>query len=266
MKTKNTLTKIAYCLSITTFAFLTSCSADEVSPVADEVSPVEEAHSEGLELTARASNGSFDFSHFDGETSSTSGASISKRAYFNPSTTDNTFYFDKNASNQRVFKCYRADSNRTELKEKSGKESSLNTSKDMEYIAKLENIPENGVTVAQVHNRGTGVKRPLLRIYVENGRFKMKKTKNSPTASSGTYDSVVNGPIYKSGTTFTLRVRFSNGKVLVNISTTSSTMSTKTFTPSSDWNGVSSKYYLKAGVYTEGNDKEPKLTMFGFDK
>ena len=216
-------------------------------------------------LMARASVGTFSFDDFDGETSHAgAGGSIKRRAYFNPTTTDNQFYFDVNSSGQRVFKCDNEKSHRTEIKEKSGKESSLSTSKDMEYIGKLENIPNLGVTVAQVHNRGTGVKRPLLRVYVVNGKFYIKTTTNNPTLSTGTY-STITGPNYTSGSTYTLRIRFSSGNVLIDITTTSGSIS-PTITPTSNWSSFSTKYYLKAGVYTEGTDNDPKLTMFGFDK
>lgn len=236
---------------------LNSCSTDEQ----DTNVSLEEKVSG---INARASVGTFDFADFDGETSSGNGGSISSRAYFNPSTTDGQFFFDVNSSGQRVFKCYAADSNRTELKEKSGKESSLSTAKDMEYIAKLESIPSLGVTVAQVHNRGDGVNRPLLRVYVENGKFYIKTTTNNPSSSTGTYSSIT-GPSYVSGSDYTLRIRFSSGKVLITITTTSGTISS-TITPTSSWSSYSSKYYLKAGVYTEGNNVEPKLTMKAFDK
>ncbi|MFB9055743.1 polysaccharide lyase family 7 protein [Mariniflexile ostreae] len=245
--------------------FFMSCSTENDSNLTTEVLPEQEVLLEEEDVLARASTGRFDFADFDGETTyAGAGGSISSRAYFNPTTTDNQFYFDVNSSGQRVFKCNQEKSHRTEIKEKSGKESALTTSKDMEYIGKLENIPNLGVTVGQVHNRGTGVNRPLIRVYVENGKFYIKTTTNNPTLATGTY-STITGPNYTSGSTFTLRIRFSGGNALVNITTTSGS-SASTITPTPNWDGVKTKYYLKAGVYTEGNDKDPKLTMFGFDK
>jgi hypothetical protein len=275
MKKTNFFRAIVAFATVALLTTLNSCSTDEqdagsnlAAKEADSNLVVEETGSKllakGPKTTARATLGSFNFADFDGETSSGSGGTISNRAYFNPTTTDDMFYFDVDASGYRVFKCFAPKSNRTEIKEKQGLESSLSTAKDMEYIAKLESIPSLGVTVGQVHNRGSGVNRPLLRVYVYNGKFYIKTTTNNPSQSTGTY-STITGPSYTAGTDYTLRIRFSNGDVLITITTTSATLDS-TITPTSSWNSYSTKYYLKAGVYTEGNDLEPKLSMKAFDK
>lgn len=265
---KNILFKtVLGCASVALLTIFNSCSpdGDPTSPIVqDPTSPIVQEKTKGSTITARAALAQYDFSKFDGETSSGNGGTISNRAYFNPSTTDNTTFFDVSSSGYRVFKCFAADSNRTEIKEKQGEESSITADKDMEYIAKLESIPSNGVTVAQIHNRHPDVSRPLTRVFVKNGVFYIRTTTNNPNSASGTY-STVTGPNYTSGTDYTLRIRFmSAGYAAITITTTSSTITTN-ITPSVNWNSYSSTYYLKAGVYTEGDNVEPKLSMKAFD-
>jgi hypothetical protein len=259
MKKNISLKTILGCALAALLTIFNSCSPDE-----NETSPTVQEKTKGFAITARAVLAQYDFSKFDGETSSGNGGTISDRAYFNPSTTDNTTFFDVATSGYRVFKCFAAASNRTEIKEKQGEESAITADKDMEYIAKLESIPANGVTVAQIHNRHPDVNRPLTRVYVENGVFYIRTTTNNPNSSSGTY-STVTGPNYTSGTEYKLRIRFmSAGYATITITTTSSTV-TANITPSVNWNSYSSTYYLKAGVYTEGSNVEPKLSMKAFD-
>lgn len=257
---KNILFKtILGCATVALLTTFNSCSTDE-----NETSSNVQAKTKGFGITARAALAQYDFSKFDGETSSGNGGTIKNRAYFDPSTTDNTTFFDVDSSGYRVFKCFAETSNRTEIKEKYGEESPITADKDMEYIAKLESIPSNGVTVAQIHNRHPDVNRPLTRVYVINGVFYIRTTTNNPNSSSGTY-STVTGPNYTSGTDYTLRIRFVNaGYATITITTTSSTITTN-ITPSVNWSSYSSTYYVKAGVYTGGSDVAPKLSMKAFD-
>jgi len=154
------------------------------------------------------------------------------------------------------------DGKRTEFKEYPGKERSLNTNKVLTYEARVNDIPENGVTIAQVHNRG-GVRRPYLRVYIEDGRIEVKETTNALTNSSGTYKTV-NGPSYSENSKLKVQITTSNGSVNVKVETTSGTLE-EDFTPSGD-DDYENDYYLKAGVYTEGNNTEPEIRFYSFEK
>ncbi|PQJ80267.1 polysaccharide lyase family 7 protein [Polaribacter porphyrae] len=158
--------------------------------------------------------------------------------------------------------CLAPKSHRTELKENAGVESSLNTFKKMEYTATLKNIPYNGVTIAQIHNRG-GVKRPWIRVYVDDDRhIKIKATETTPDEKKSTYSTYV-GPLYTAESEFSINITTQNGLATFEIKNEGTSFS-KTLSPSSDWNKYKNNYYLKAGVYTEGNDVEPILEISAF--
>ena len=186
----------------------------------------------------------------------------SDRDSFLAADVDGQSWMDKYSSGIVMMKCLAADGHRTELKEEEGDEASLYTYKLMDYTAKLTSIPAHGVTVAQVHNRG-GVNRPLLRVYVDDDRYiKVKETNTNPAGSSSSY-STYTGPKYTSGDEFSVSIRTQNGNAYVTVTTNGTTWS-QTVTPNSAWNNYSDDYYLKAGVYTEGDDKQPQLKISSF--
>ena len=108
-------------------------------------------------------SGSIDFDNLQVETSWISG-NTGDRDTYTASTIDGKSWMDILSSGAVKFKCLAGDGHRTELKERPGTEASLNTSREMKYTATLKNLPQNGVTIAQIHNRG-GVNRPWVRVY-----------------------------------------------------------------------------------------------------
>jgi len=164
------------------------------------------------------------------------------------------------------------DGKRTEFKEKSGNESSLSTTKVFKYEASIDNIPENGVTIAQVHNRFKDsddykTQRPYLRVYVEEGAINVKETTNNLTEDSGTYYTA-HGPEYTKNSKFKVQITTGNEKVNVKIETTSGTLD-EDFTPNTDvdsWDDYQDYFYLKAGVYTEGYDTKPVIRFYSLEK
>ena len=203
-------------------------------------------------------SGTFTLEDFQIETSWLTGEDSRTTESFTATSKDNEDWYDKDG-NTYWLKSLQTDGNRTEWKEYPGKEASLSTYKKMQYKAMVEDIPEKGVTIAQVHNRG-GVNRPLLRVYIDDdGYMKIKVTRTSPDASSSSYD-VYDGPFYSEGTDYSLEFLIDDGRVYIEVETTNGSMS-ETITPSEDWDDFSDSYYLKAGVYTEGDDTNPKITF-----
>lgn len=184
------------------------------------------------------------------------------RDTFLASSIDGREWMDIYDNGNVMMTCLAGDSHRTELKENSGDEKALNTYKQMEYTATLTSIPVNGVTIAQIHNRG-GVNRPWIRVYVDDDKFiKIKATETTPDESKSTY-STYTGPLYTAGNEYSIHITTQNGSSSFEI-ITGGTSYSKTLTPSSDWNNYQNSYYLKAGVYTEGNDVEPLLEISKF--
>lgn len=176
------------------------------------------------------------------------------------STFNSTDFFFMEGDNM-VLVSKESDGKRTELKEKPGEEKSLNDYKKLTYTAKVENIPENGVTIAQVHNRADGVQRPLVRVYIDDDlKIKFKLTDDPDSASTYT---TITGPVYDESSIFSVIVLIENGVAEFSVDTTNGSLN-HTFTPSNNWSPYSSSYYLKAGVYTEGNDIKPKISFSEF--
>lgn len=186
----------------------------------------------------------------------------SNRDTFLASTIDDKNWMDIYENGNVMMTCYAPKSHRTELKENSGIEAALSKYKKMAYTATLTNIPEEGVTIAQIHNRG-GVNRPWIRVYVDDDKYiKIKATETTPDENKSTYSTYV-GPLYTAENEFSISITTENGLASFQITTNNVTFN-QNLQPSADWNNYQNSYYLKAGVYTEGNDVEPRLEMSKF--
>lgn len=196
-------------------------------------------------------NGTFTLDDFQIETSWFTGEDSRTTQSFDPYETIGEEWYDKDGDTYWL-KSLKTDGNRTEWKEYSGKEAPLSVYKNMQYSAKFTEIPEHGVTIAQVHNRG-GVNRPLLRVYIhDDHKVWVKVTETTPDETTSTYTSY-EGPDYIEGTNLKVQVLIENEEIVINVETTDGNLN-ESIIPSSDWDDYSESYYLKAGVYTEGND------------
>lgn len=235
------------------FTIILSCSSNDAEEVIDDSND----NTEDPIATPKA----VDFGNLVVETSWIS-KNTSDRDTFTASAIDNQNWMDIYDNGNVMMSCLAGDSHRTELKENSGVEKPLSTYKKMEYTATLTNIPSNGVTVAQIHNRG-GVNRPWIRVYIDDDKYiKIKATETTPDESKSTYSTHI-GPLYTAENEFSIQVLIENNTATFQIITGGITY-TKSLSPSTDWNNYQNSYYLKAGVYTEGDDVEPVLEMSTF--
>lgn len=233
------------------FTIFLSCSSNTTEEVIDDID----------DTVVDPAPKAVDFGNLVVETSWIS-KDTGDRDTFGASSVDNENWMDVYDNGNVMMTCLAGDSHRTELKENSGVEKSLNIYKKMEYTATLTNIPSNGVTVAQIHNRG-GVNRPWIRVYIDDDKYiKIKATETTPDESKSTYSTYV-GPLYTAENEFSIQVLIENNTASFQIITGNVTY-TKSLSPSTDWNNYSNSYYLKAGVYTEGDDVEPVLEMSKF--
>ena len=139
--------------------------------------------------------------------------------------------------------------------------------KTLKYEASVTDIPENGVTIAQLHNRGSGVKRPYIRVFIDNDRkIKIKETTNDLTNSSGQWDETPDEDTlpYTAGDKFKVQLTVDNGTLNVKVETNDGTLE-QDFTPNVTNNDYDDTYYFKAGVYTEGDDTEPVIRFYSFE-
>lgn len=244
---------------LATCTLFTNCSTNENNDL-------ESLKTIGEEMSAKTSGGTcsstVNFRDLIEETSWTTG-DTSDKDEFDACGVDGDTWMDKYSDGTVMMKCLSGDGHRTEMKEESGDEKALNNYKKIKYIAKFTNLPENGVTIAQIHNRGTNVKRPFVRLYIDDDRYiKIKETKSCITCSSSSdakYDTWESGIKYVSSAEITVNFWTglsgqSKGKFTVS---TGGKSWAKTVWPDSQWKGSAfvNDFYLKAGVYSEGNDK-----------
>lgn len=182
---------------------------------------------------------------------------------------DDKDWSGKHSNGKIWLKSLKGDGHRTELKENSGKENNLKKYKKMEFKAQYYNIPEHGVTIGQVHNRHGDVKRPLARLYIDSdNKIKIKETLTTPNDGTSTYKIYTKSqmPAVESGKL--VRVIIWTGLGNKRRATIRVIYEDVTWTQhiwaDEDWNDYTDKYYLKAGVYTEGNDVQPKVTYSSF--
>ena len=238
-----------------------SCSKDS-----NEIEDITYTSSESFERTSGGTCGSsVNFQDLLIETSWISEDKNDKDT-FDACGVDNESWMDKYSDGRVMIKCLAEDGQRTELKEDFGDEAALYQYKKMKFTGKLTNIPSHGVTIAQIHNRGDNVKRPWIRVYVDSDRsIKIKETETNPTGSSSEY-STFTGPDYNQGSDLTVTIwtgPSGKEKAKIKIQTGGDSW-TKNLTASSDWDSNSDTFYLKAGVYTEGSDKEPVMKYSSF--
>lgn len=191
----------------------------------------------------------------------------SEREEFLAREVDDTEWMDISEEGIVSMKCLAEHGQRTELKETQGVESSLHTYKRMQYKGVLNNIPSHGVTIAQIHTRGEGTVRPWIRVYVDYDHYiKVKETDTTPNQETSTYTTypIEQLPVkYVEGDTMNITIETFGG-VAYFIIESNGAWYRLALTPNEDWNPYANFYYLKAGVYTEGEDVEPQMNFSYF--
>lgn len=245
-----------------TIGFLSGCSTENTSVIEEENEWEETDLALDVETRETTTTGGscgtdVNFEDLVVETSWIS-EETGDRDSFNACSVDGEAWMDKYNSGVVMMKCLAADSHRTELKEDNGWESDLSTYKRMRFTAKYTSLPEHGVTIAQVHNRDSGkkVKRPWLRLYIDADRYlKIKETLTTPDQDKSTYDTH-EGLKYTSGQEITVTVwtgLSGQEKVKIHVEVGEESFQ-ETLYLTSDWDDYVDTFYLKAGVYTEGDE------------
>lgn len=236
----------------------------------------------GSNSGSSGSVGSFSLSNIQIETTkscSGSTSTVSKDATdtnnTNGGTNDSYFIgkYQKNSDGSYKLTSCKESGRRTEWKQKPGQEASLNTSRTMTYKASFSDYPSDGITIAQVHNRGDAG-RPLLRVEIKNGKIRCYITTTYVKNSGSTYETTLQS--YTSGADLDMKIEIGNNRVKVT-ATTGSVTKTATYTTNnsnykkvinSKWfdNGVKNDFYFKAGVYNDSGDgsKTPDATFKSF--
>ncbi len=176
-------------------------------------------------------------------------------------TIDEEYFYENSAGTQLNLKCKAENGRRAEFKEPTGGEGPLTEYRKIDFTAAYYNIPENGVTIAQVHNRGDGGGKPLFRLELEaNGTLKTV-LRDLPNGTSTTNTNIIHNFIYDEGSSIRIILKKYNDLIYLKIRQNNSWIINTTFEAPDAWNenDVKDYYYLKAGVYTEGDDVQARV-------
>ena len=219
-------------------------------------------------------SGTFELGEFGIETSSSCSSSTSTTTNSDTELNDGEKYtkngldyYERDGDEYILTSCDQ-DGRRTEWKQSS--KFALSNSRKMSYNAKFEDYPSDGVTIAQVHNRGDAG-RPLLRAEIAHGKIEFVIVDTYVKNSGNSYTIV--GPSYTEGSYLDLSLEAGSDKIIAKVTTTSGSK-TVTYTKTnsdvkkkinSKWfeSGVKNDFYFKAGVYNDsGNNSDNPIGTF----
>jgi len=185
-----------------------------------------------------------------------------------------SYFYENSASTQLNLKCQRQEGRRAEFKQTT--EGPLTSTSQMDFWAVYFDIPNDGVTIAQVHNRGGSSNKPFFRLVLHEDHLETVVREDPEVDSDDTeFDKdqfYFPGGDYDYGSMRVILNKF-NGRVRCRVYYNGSWILDETFTPQNgtDWiddSGIANGYYLKAGVYNdEGSHTEDirvKYTTFKF--
>lgn len=273
MKNFNIKRVSSIALSVLTLS-LFSCSTDE------EILDDNSLESTSTSLLSSQNSSPYDYAGQSGQNFEGLQFAGVESSYYDSGTSTETVkgddlegYYDNNIfwlsqNNRMVLESHATNKKRTELKETDS--NALGTLHTMYYVAYVNNIPTDGVTIAQIHNRA-GAEKPLLRVEIGDDKkihIIEALTIEKDDSSSDYYDKRTSSFTYTENTKIIVRLRLkSNGKVQAYIKYDGQTMS-RTFTPESDWrdSDVAKGFYFKAGVYNDSGDgnTEPLIAFTKF--
>ncbi|WP_405251131.1 hypothetical protein [Dokdonia sp. Asnod3-C12] len=188
---------------------------------------------------------------------------------------DDEYFYSSNNGTILNLKCQLEKGRRTEFKQSS--EGSLTTPSRMEFEAVYLDIPTEGITIAQVHNRGGSSNKPFFRLELHNDELETVVRRDPEVSSSDTefdkdFYSFVNGANYNAEP-LKIIIEKGNGVVHLIVAQGGQTLIDDTYSPEvgTNWiedNGIANGYYLKAGIYNPAANHteaiELQYSMFHF--
>jgi len=164
--------------------------------------------------------------------------------------------------------CQREKGRRIEFKQIS--EGPLTSYSKMEFEALYYDIPNDGFTIAQVHNRGGNSNKPFFRLELHNNKLETVIRKDPEVSSSQTTFNKVDYPFLNGVdySLFPLKVILEkdSGFVKITVMQNDTVILNQSFQPdtSTDWvndNGIADGYYLKAGAYNAATTHTENLVL-----
>jgi len=181
---------------------------------------------------------------------------------------DDPFFFLAENGVDLNLKCQEQEGRRAEFKQVS--EGPLSTPSRMEFEGVYFQVPEEGMTIAQVHNRGGNSNKPFFRLELHDNELETIARMDPEVSSSDTsFDKesypFSNGANYN-GEPIKILIEKGNGLVHLVAEHNGVILIDDTYAPESNtnWvtdNGIANGYYLKAGIYNPVADHTQDIVM-----
>jgi len=181
---------------------------------------------------------------------------------------DDPFFFLAENGVDMNLKCQEQEGRRAEFKQVS--EGPLTVASRMEFEGVYFDVPQEGMTIAQVHNRGGNSNKPFFRLELHDDELETVVRMDPEVSSSDTtFDKVSypfsNGANYN-GEPIKILIEKGNGVVHLIAEHNGVILIDDTYAPESNtnWvtdNGIANGYYLKAGIYNPAADHTQDIVM-----
>jgi len=175
---------------------------------------------------------------------------------FNSGQPDDLYFYKSEDGLSLHLKCQLDEGRRTEFKQVS--EGPLDTPSRIEFEAVYFDIPAEGMTIAQVHNRGGNSNKPFFRLELHGDELETVVRQDPEVSSSDTeFDKVTYNFLDNAdynGETLKIIIEKGNNEVHLMVSQEDTVLIDETYAPdaNTNWvldNGIANGYYLKAGIY-----------------
>ena len=184
-------------------------------------------------------------------------------------TLPNDPYFYMNDDEEELnLVCQLEKGRRVEFKQTT--EGPLTSFSKMEFEGIYYNIPSEGMTIAQVHNRGGNSNKPFFRLELHDDKLETVIRKDPEVSSSETSFTKMDFPFVNNGdySLFPLKVTLekNNGFVSIKVMQDDVVIVDEDFQadPTTDWvndTGISNGFYLKAGIYNAATTHTENITL-----
>ncbi|WP_299108598.1 polysaccharide lyase family 7 protein [uncultured Winogradskyella sp.] len=180
---------------------------------------------------------------------------------------DPYFYMDDDEIELNLV-CQLEKGRRVEFKQTT--EGPLTSYSKMEFEGVYYSIPDGGMTIAQVHNRGGNSNKPFFRLELHSDKLETVIRKDPEVSSSQTSFIKMDFPFVNNGnyTLFPLKVTLekNNGFVSVKVMQDDIVIVDEDFQAdtTTDWandTGIANGFYLKAGLYNAATTHTENLTL-----
>ena len=161
--------------------------------------------------------------------------------------------------------------NRTELKQNRNYPNSLNKNSKIVFAGKISNVPhskieseyEDGIIIAQIHNRGFDVKTPLIKVVVSENSKKIMTIFSDGYLKSDSKKQI-NCLKFNNNDHIEVTLEITGNQNTINVILKNTTQKTKfqdkfKIPSTSNWLEFKNQFYYKTGIYQQISGSKPSI-------